>query len=55
MHTDYTATANHDLKIEIVSDLFHFLPPMVLYKLTEANSEEGILTVKVLKFSKIIW
>ena len=53
MHTDYTATANHDLKIEIVSDLFHFLPPMVLYKLTEANIEEGILTVKVLKFSKI--
>lgn len=44
IHTNYTATANHDLKIEIVSDLFHFLPPMVLYKLTEANIEERIVT-----------
>ena len=42
-HTDYTATSNHDLKNEIVSDLFHFLPPMVLYKLTETNIEEGIV------------
>jgi len=45
-HTDYTATSNHDLKNEIVSDLFHFLPPMVLYKLTETNIEEGIVLLK---------